>query len=214
MSNVDASVVLPRISWLHDRAFAAQLVRRGVRRRVRATLKSLSRRTCNIVVLQPIAERMCAMDSLHIEPLGLHPDLVETTVSWHLDEFDPGGDAAPWINARKAEVQLGGIPCAWVAFLGQDAVGTVSLIELNMDTRPDLTPWLAALFVLPDHRRRGIGTALTRRCEQEARTLGLSRLYLYTTLAENFYARLGWSTIWRETYEDELVTVMQRQLGA
>lgn len=52
-------------------------------------------------------------------------------------------------NAREAEARLSGIPCARVAFSGRVPVGTVSLVEHNMDTRLDLRPWLAALFVLP-----------------------------------------------------------------
>ena len=149
---------------------------------------------------------------LRIEPLGLHPDLVPVTVTWHIGAFDPDGDAVKWTRAREAEARLSGIPCAWVAFARHEPVGTVSLTEHNMDTRPDLRPWLAALFVLPEFRRRGIGASLVRRCESEAMTLGEDRLYLYTFNAEPFYERLGWSVLSREPYEEEPVTVMERRL--
>lgn len=152
------------------------------------------------------------MDRLLIEPLGLHTDLIDTTVRWHINEFDSGGDVAFWTRAREAEAQLTGIPCAWVAFLGEAPVGTVSLVEHNMDTRLDLRPWLAALFVLPEHRHRGIGTLLVRRCEGEAKSLGESRLFLYTQAAENYYVHLSWSVISREPYEGEQVAVMKRDL--
>ena len=152
------------------------------------------------------------MHGVRIEPLGLHPLLVPITVDWHIAEFDPQGEIAFWTRAREAEAQLGGIPCAWVAFLGEAPVGTVSLIEHNMDTRPDLRPWLAALFVLPEHRKRGIGTLLVRRCEEEAKSLGERRLVLYTEAAENYYLHLGWSISSREPYEGEQVVVMKRDL--
>lgn len=126
------------------------------------------------------------MDQLRIEPLGLHPNLVPITVGWHMAESDPSGDVASWTRAREAEARLSGIPCAWVAFSGQVPVGTVSLIEHNMDIRLDLRPWLAALFVLPAFRHQGVGASLVRRCESETRTLGERRLYLYTSMAEAY----------------------------
>jgi GNAT superfamily N-acetyltransferase len=145
-----------------------------------------------------------------VEPLGAHPDLIATTVAWHLDAFDPGGDAAFWTRARTEEARLAGIPCAWVAFADDNPVGTVSLIEHNMDTRRDLSPWLAALFVLPSHRGGGIGTALVHRCEHEAWRVDVSRLYLYTTTARGLYERLGWVPFTEEEYEGGRVTVMLR----
>jgi GNAT superfamily N-acetyltransferase len=148
---------------------------------------------------------------VRIEPLGLHPDLVAATVVWHMTEFDPEGDEEKWRRAREAEARLSGIPCAWVAFLAEEPVGTVSLVEHNMDTRLDLRPWLAALFVLPEFRRQGIGAILVRHCEEEARSLGESYLYLYTRPAEAYYEGLGWAVFSRELYEGERVTLMKRE---
>jgi predicted N-acetyltransferase YhbS len=151
-------------------------------------------------------------DQLRIEPLGLHPGLVPLTVQWHVAEFDQVGEREFWTRARQVEARLSGIPCAWIAFAGEAPVGTVSLIEHNMDTKMDLRPWLAALFVLPEYRRRGVGTSLVRRCEDEARSVGERRLYLYTLTGEAFYERLGWSVISREQYEGEDTVVMERGL--
>jgi GNAT superfamily N-acetyltransferase len=106
---------------------------------------------------------------------------------------------------------MSGVPCAWVVFVAAMPVGSVSLIEHNMDTHQELTPWLAALFVLPSHRGQGIGTALVQRCEEEAWGTGANRLYLYTSLAKRFYARLGWSMFAEDAYEGTSVTIMVRE---
>jgi GNAT superfamily N-acetyltransferase len=145
-----------------------------------------------------------------IEPLGSHPDLIGVTVAWQMNEWDPDGDTSRWTRARIAEARMTGIPCAWVAFADAAPVGSVSLVENNMDTRKDLSPWLAALYVIPSYRRRGIGTALVRRCEQEAWSTGVKRLYLHTTTARDLYERLGWATLGEEAYEGGRVTVMLR----
>ena len=57
------------------------------------------------------------------------------------------------------------------------------------------TTWLAGLFVVPEHRRKGAGAVLVRAIEDQARQRGFSRLYLYTTKAVVFYARLGWTDL-------------------
>lgn len=53
------------------------------------------------------------------------------------------------------------------------------------------------VYILPEHQRRGIGTALVRYLEERAREIGLRRLRLLTVKkaywAVNFYRRLGYS---------------------
>jgi len=150
---------------------------------------------------------------LKIDPLAHHRDLIPVTVDWHIKAFDTSGDRDTWLSARTQEARSGGVPCAWVAFLDDTPVGSVSLIASNMDTRPELTPWLAALFVLPQYRRRGVGTALVRRCQAEAAHSGFEKLFLYTQGAGGYYRRLGWIPIGEDMYEGERVTVMMRELG-
>lgn len=83
-----------------------------------------------------------------------------------------------------------------------------------MDTHPELTPWLAALFVLPHYRDQGIGQALVRRYEREATTAGFGTLYLYTSPARAYYTRLEWLLLLEdEPYEDALVSVMHKDLS-
>jgi len=42
----------------------------------------------------------------------------------------------------------------------------------------DVSPWLAGLFVAPEHRRKGAGAILVRAIEDQARQRGFSRLTL------------------------------------
>jgi GNAT superfamily N-acetyltransferase len=92
-------------------------------------------------------------------------------------------------------------------------VGCASLVEHDMLTRPELSPWLAGVFVPREHRRRGIGAALVERVVQEARSLGVQRLYLYTPGFGALYLRLGWSvlerTFYRELWGNTEVTIME-----
>ena len=82
------------------------------------------------------------------------------------------------------------IPLSLVALNAGTPVGTVNLVANDNEERPDLAPWLAALLVLPDHRRQGVGSILVRALVAEATRLRVPQMYLGTDLPQ-FYSRLG-----------------------
>lgn len=96
----------------------------------------------------------------------------------------------------------------------RELVGMVSLKFHDMDTRPDLDPWLGGLFVLPEWRNRGVGTMLMRRATEEARRLNVPQLYLWTHTAERLYHKLGWQVVERANYFGKEAVVMQIDLRA
>ena len=95
----------------------------------------------------------------------------------------------------------------------RELVGMVSLKFHDMDTRPDLDPWLGGLLVLPEWRNRGVGTMLMLRATEEARRLNVQRLYLWTHSAEGLYQKLGWQVVERSNYFGKEAVVMQIDLA-
>jgi GNAT superfamily N-acetyltransferase len=93
-----------------------------------------------------------------------------------------------------------------------NVIGMVSLKFHDMDTRPDLDPWLGGLLVLPEWRKRGVGTMLMRRAIEEARRLNVPRLYLWTSSAEGLYHKLGWQVVERTEYFGKKAVVMECDL--
>jgi GNAT superfamily N-acetyltransferase len=91
-------------------------------------------------------------------------------------------------------------------------VGMVSLKFHDMDTRPDLDPWLGGLLVLPQWRNRGVGTMLMHRATEEARRLNVPQLYLWTHTAERLYHKLGWQISERTNHFGKEAVVMQLDL--
>lgn len=88
------------------------------------------------------------------------------------------------------------IPDAFIAARGGVFLGTVSLIDSDMDERPQYSPWLAALWVEPEHRRQGVAEALMEAVLARAADAGVTTVYLCAT-PENapYYARRGWQRI-------------------
>ncbi len=105
------------------------------------------------------------------------------------------------------------LPLTLVAAHGGELVGMVSLKYHDMDTRPDLDPWLGGLLVLPEWRNHGVGTMLMHRATEEARRLKVPRLYLWTHSAEGLYRKLGWQVVERSDYFGKEAVVMQVDLS-
>ena len=81
-----------------------------------------------------------------------------------------------------------------------------------MDTRTELAPWLAGIYVERNQRRKGIGSKLVRTLEGIAKDLGAQRLYLYTPQSAGFYTRLGWDEYEITAYKGQGVTIMEKIL--
>ena len=88
-------------------------------------------------------------------------------------------------------------------------LGGALLIDSDMKARPELTPWLAGVYVKVEERGRGIASRLVKRIVEEAEALGVPELYLYTDAAQSLYARLGWEVVEEMVYENLPVTVMK-----
>jgi predicted N-acetyltransferase YhbS len=54
---------------------------------------------------------------------------------------------------------------ALVAKADGEPVGTCLLVESEIEPNHDVSPWLAGLFVVPEHRQKGAGAALVRATE-------------------------------------------------
>jgi GNAT superfamily N-acetyltransferase len=101
---------------------------------------------------------------------------------------------------------------ALIAKADGEPVGTCLLVESEVEPSHDVSPWLAGLFVVPEHRRKGAGAALVRAIQDEARQREFSRLYLYTADAVSFYDRLGWEVLDRTNWKGFDTALMVRDL--
>ncbi|WAC28191.1 GNAT family N-acetyltransferase [Ancylobacter sp. SL191] len=115
--------------------------------------------------------------------------------AWWKDEGVPFAA----LKARLSE-SLGpsraAIPTSFIACQGWEFLGTVALIASDVEERPGLTPWIAALWVEEPARARGIGQALLTHATDVAFAAGHARLYLCATAANApYYLRRGWVQI-------------------
>lgn len=141
------------------------------------------------------------------------PELAPLVAQWRVGAFFnyPGGYTVEEMTALILAPPVGPKE-TFVLFDGDQPAGTASLVRTDLETRPDLTPWLAGVFVLPAFRGRGHATALVRRVEAFALAASVPVLWLYTSTAEPLYARLGWQRAGLEQERGQAVVLMRRSL--
>jgi GNAT superfamily N-acetyltransferase len=155
--------------------------------------------------------------------LADRPDAVDIVARWHFDEWGTGHEKVGLEAVRRRLASWGthgGIPCAFVVVADDEVCGSASLVDHDMSDPPQgvesLRPWLSGVYVKPECRKTGLGSALVKAVEEAADGLGHPKLYLYTApiTAEKFYAPMGWNEILAPIYEGKRVVIMQTVLGA
>ena len=149
-----------------------------------------------------------------IEQLAERPDLLQIVAAWIYRQWwttVEGASVNTLEDLLRGHLVHDEIPLTFVASLDRRPIGTATLIAHDVGTEqwPDLSPWLAALYVIPDYRRRGVGGALVSATMSKARALGARAVYLSTVYREDFYAHLGWQVVDRS----DRTVVMSKSTG-
>lgn len=144
------------------------------------------------------------------------PEHFPLVAQWNWDEWSHllnQRSAAEFEQWLRENLQPNRVPMTLLAIEEGRPVGTVSLIDHDLEPRPELSPWLASLYVIPSERGRGLGKWLVGQAEDKARELGLKQLHLYTPGQEPFYAALGWERVELYPYRGEMVAIMRRSMA-
>jgi GNAT superfamily N-acetyltransferase len=142
------------------------------------------------------------------------PDLEPLIANWLWHEFWRGADHSyeATLAAVRHSVTARPMPRTFILLADDEPVGTASLAADDLEERPDLTPWLAGVFVAPEARGRGYAGRLVAAVEQEARAGAFPTLWLYTNKAERIYARAGWRTVEIVQHRGKPFALMRRDL--
>lgn len=152
---------------------------------------------------------------MNIINLAAEPEHIPTLATWHQREWahlNPGGTLEKRMDKMQRYLDDGLVPSTFVCKYDGQLAGSAAIVESDIDSRPELTPWLASVFVAPAFRRRGLGSELVKHAMRQAALAGIRSLYLFTPDRAAFYQKLGWQTVSKEDYRGCAVTVMQVDL--
>ena len=111
---------------------------------------------------------------MHIDYLCDHPHLIEELAELNFKEwgeFRDGDTLEARTERMRAACGKGAVPSVVVAIEDGRLLGGALLIDSDMKIRPQLTPWLAGVYVKAEERGRGIASQLVNRIVAEAATL-------------------------------------------
>jgi len=126
-------------------------------------------------------------------------DFPEDTLQTYLDMFTATGTYANRFVEVFAAINQ-----------AEELLGLATLVdddELPGATEPG--PWLAAVFVVPEARKLGVGSALVDHVVSRSRELGYAEIFLYTEYQDQWYQKKGWSYL-RDTLLNDIEHVVMQ----
>ncbi|MBU6498584.1 MAG: GNAT family N-acetyltransferase [Rhodospirillales bacterium] len=134
---------------------------------------------------------------LTVTTVRARPDLLPVVAEWLWREWwqARGRTLEQTVAVYAQGTAEVGAPQTFVLLERDVPVGTVTMARQDLEERPQLTPWLAGVFVVPEHRGRGHVRVLFEAFERACRAASVETAWLYTNTAERIYLRAGWETV-------------------
>lgn len=152
-------------------------------------------------------------ERLVVTTIARRPDLLPVVADWLWREFwQRSGRSLEQTEAIYADCRAEiGAPQTFVLLAGDTPVGTVTLARRDLDERPDLTPWLAGVFVVPHARGQGYVRHLLAAFDEACQAASIKTAWLYTNTAERVYLRSGWRVAEIVERQGKLPTTLMRR---
>ena len=135
---------------------------------------------------------------LQISNLRHYPVFADTIADrgWHAWWTESGVPLEDYRAHLNPMLEQDGIPSALVANDEDHYIGSVLIIENDLDERPDYAPWIAALWVEPEFRRQGIAAQLIAHSREYVAKLGHDTCYLCATADKRpYYLKQGFTLV-------------------
>ena len=139
------------------------------------------------------------MSQLEIIPLSSRPELAQVCSNWSMKQWGWHGVNSSAENSLKRYQERAkntdSIPTTIVGLVNDTPAGMVNLVKHDAETRKDLSPWLAGVYVDENYRRLGYASKMIQIAHEEAKKIGIKKLYLATPDMEELYLKNGWATV-------------------
>jgi GNAT superfamily N-acetyltransferase len=152
------------------------------------------------------------MNRIEFSSLADCPEHKDLVARWLWSVWGAPGNIA-FYRSMTEHCLKDDFPFVYVAFTDGTPVGTVSLLRSDLFSRQDLYPWMADLYVPPEHRGKGIGLALQDFVLEEAKVQGFTLVFLETSL-KGYYEKKGWEFVCEEMDRDcSILRIYKKMIG-
>jgi GNAT superfamily N-acetyltransferase len=123
-------------------------------------------------------------------------------------DWDEQTALAEFLN-QKAD---GSLPATLVLHEGTELLGSVSVVFGDCPARPDLDPWLASLYIVPQRRGQGYGLELVQAAIELAAGAEADCLHVFTESAQKLFQRCGFEILEFTMLQGVPISVLFRTL--
>jgi GNAT superfamily N-acetyltransferase len=149
--------------------------------------------------------------------LSDRPSALPLVASWYFQQWGHRtvGNSIETIARRlQGSLNRDKPPLLVLAVEQDEILGVAELKIREMDAYPQFEFWLGGVFVLPEHRGKGVASGVAKKVAHLAQSFGIKKLYLQTErLDGGLYAKLAWRPIERANSKGGEVLVMEKQLA-
>ena len=153
--------------------------------------------------------------SMEVFQLAQLPEHFDTVGTWIYNQWwrTPENSSEIVLSKLRSHMRLNEIPFTLIAVEDNAVIGTCSVIEDDCTSRPQYTPWVAAVYTREDRRGEGVASRLLQEAMSVASECNVERLFLQCDANKvSFYESNGWKASERTVGENKL-TIMLRELG-
>jgi GNAT superfamily N-acetyltransferase len=147
-----------------------------------------------------------------IKQLAECPEWLTTVGAWIFHQwwskrFDDPEVVLSWLRTHTRKDI---VPYTVVAFAEGSPVGSCSVIENDCVHRRQYAPWVAAVYVKPEFRRRGIASMILQEAASVASRTNIAGLYIdCLATTARVYERNGWRIYEREVGDKDSVVMLR-----
>ncbi len=141
------------------------------------------------------------------------PEQLTTVGSWVWEQWWQRRTPTPAhvIELLRTHAAIDRVPYTVGGLVDGVPVGSCSVIENDCVHRPQYAPWVAAVYVTPALRNRGVASAILQTAAQIAVRAGVTGLYIDCLAATApVYERNGWTILEREVGDKDSVVMLRR----
>ncbi|MCP4545244.1 MAG: GNAT family N-acetyltransferase [bacterium] len=149
---------------------------------------------------------------MELKQLSECPQHFECIGNWIYEEWWRTPDNSPEIVFEwlRQHLECDALSYTIVAIVDGEPVGSCCVIENDCALRPQYGPWVAAVYVKPEMRLRGVATGFLGRAVAVARDLKISALYIDCwAKTAPVYMKSGWEILERDVGEKDSVVMHQ-----
>ena len=150
---------------------------------------------------------------IQVKQLSECPEHLLAVGSWIYEQWwkRPNNSVEVVLRWLRCHTEKDKVPFTVVAMAKGNPIGSCSVIESDCVHRPQYAPWVAAVYVKPEFRTRGVASGILREAAGIAARVPVDGLYIdCLEKTAPVYEKNGWRILEREVGDKDSVVMFRR----